>query len=235
MTITVGVVVFPGSNCEQDAVDAVRTIMQCDAKRLWHNDTDVTGVDAIIIPGGFSYGDYLRSGALARFSPIIQSIRAFAEAGKPVIGICNGFQILTEARLLPGMLQRNTSLRFQCDHAPLTVANTRTPFTQGFTHGQSLTLPIAHAEGNYTAPPEVLEQLEANGQVVFRYGREVNGSANRIAGICNAQGNVVGMMPHPERNIRQTPLWNGEGATVFTSLLQSLLQNTATPVACGMA
>jgi len=220
-----GIVVFPGSNCERDCHDAVTLYMKEQAVYLWHNDTDLAGVDCIILPGGFSYGDYLRSGALARFSPVMDSIRAFAVRGGPVIGICNGFQVLTEAHLLPGALMKNTSLEFQCQHVAMTVENNRTPFTTAYQAGQIITLPIAHAEGNYHADPEVIARLEGNGQVAFRYTSDVNGSVNRIAGICNERGNVLGMMPHPERNLwPQDNNWNGDGRGVFDSILRSALQ-----------
>lgn len=217
-----GVVVFPGSNCERDMADAVRLHLKEDLVFLWHNDTDLKGVDCVLLPGGFSYGDYLRSGAIARFSPVMESIREFAGKGGPVLGVCNGFQVLTEAHLLPGALMRNVSLRFQCAHVDVTVENTRTPFSAAYAQGQSLRLPIAHADGNYFADPETVQRLEDNHQVVFRYATEVNGSINRIAGICNEQGNVVGMMPHPERNLwAKDANWNGDGQGVFDSLLKA--------------
>ncbi len=218
-----GIVVFPGSNCERDLHDAIRLYLKEEAVYLWHNDPDLQGVDCVLLPGGFSYGDYLRSGAIARFSPVMESVRAFAEKGGPVLGICNGFQILTESHLLPGALVKNASLQFQCDHVALTVENNRTPFTTAYAPGQRLRLPIAHAEGNYYAEPEVVKRLEDNHQVVFRYVQDVNGSVNRIAGICNERGNVVGMMPHPERNLWQGENWNADGCAVFDSILRSAL------------
>lgn len=216
-----GVVVFPGSNCERDMLDAVRLYLKEEAVMLWHDETDLQGADCVLLPGGFSYGDYLRSGALARFSPVMESVRAFAEKGGPVLGVCNGFQVLTEARLLPGALVKNTSLQFQCDLVDVVVENVRTPFSNAYQPGQVLHLPIAHAEGNYVAPPEVVQRLEDQGQVVFRYVQDVNGSVNRIAGICNERGNVVGLMPHPERNLWQTPNLNGDGQGVFDSILKA--------------
>lgn len=220
-----GVVVFPGSNCERDMADAVRLYLKEDVCYLWHDDTDLHGVDAILLPGGFSYGDYLRSGALARFSPIMEQVRTFAKRGGPVLGICNGFQVLTESGLLPGALMKNASLRFQCEQVTLQVENNRTPFSRSYEADQMLQLPIAHAEGNYYAEPDVVARLEDNRQVVLRYVNDVNGSVNRIAGICNEQGNVVGMMPHPERNLWESgENWNGDGRGVFDSVIKSLLE-----------
>lgn len=224
-----GIVVFPGSNCERDMADAVTLHLKEEAVFLWHNEPDLKGVDCILLPGGFSYGDYLRSGAIARFSPVMDSVKQFADRGGPVLGVCNGFQVLTEAHLLPGALMKNASLNFQCDHVNLTVENNRTPFSQAFTAGQTLRLPIAHAEGNYFADPDVIQRLEDNHQVVFRYQDDVNGSINRIAGICNEKGNVVGMMPHPERNLwpaspSHEANWNGDGRGVFDSVLSAGLQ-----------
>lgn len=221
-----GVVVFPGSNCEKDMADAVRLHLKEEAVFLWHDDADLQGVDAILLPGGFSYGDYLRSGAIARFSPVMESVKAFAEKGGPVLGVCNGFQVLTEAHLLPGALMRNQSLKFQCQQVEVTVENNHTAFTTAYQPGQTLRLPIAHADGNFFADPDVVQRLEDNHQVVLRYTTEVNGSVNRIAGICNEKGNVVGMMPHPERNLWPTTElqggnWNGDGRGVFDSILQT--------------
>lgn len=227
-----GIVVFPGSNCERDCQDAITQYLKADAVYLWHNDTDLKGVDCILLPGGFSYGDYLRSGAIARFSPVMESVKVFADKGGPVIGICNGFQVLTEAHLLPGALLKNTSLQFQCEHVEMVVENNRTLFTTAYTAGQIIRLPIAHAEGNFYAEPDVISRLEDNGQVVFRYATDVNGAVNRIAGICNERGNVVGMMPHPERNLWPTPgqqggNWNGDGRGVFDSIIKAGLKAVA--------
>lgn len=224
-----GVVVFPGSNCERDMADAVKLYLKEEAVFLWHDDTDLQGVDCVLLPGGFSYGDYLRSGAIARFSPVMESVKAFAGKGGPVLGVCNGFQVLTEAHLLPGVLMRNTSLKFQCDHVDLVVENNRSLFSNAYQAGQTLRLPIAHADGNYFADPDVIQQLEDNHQVVLRYSADVNGSVNRIAGICNEKGNVVGMMPHPERNLWPASQphganWNGDGRGVFDSILKAGLQ-----------
>ncbi len=220
-----GVVVFPGSNCEKDMADAVRLYLKQDVTFLWHDATDLSGVDVVLLPGGFSYGDYLRSGALARYSPVMESVKAFADKGGPVLGVCNGFQVLTEAHLLPGALMRNQSLKFQCEQVDVVVESTRTPFTSQYQAGQRLRLPIAHADGNFVVDPDVLQRLEDNQQVVLRYTCDVNGSVNRIAGVCNQKGNVVGMMPHPERNLWPTSSaqggnWNGDGQGVFDSVLQ---------------
>jgi phosphoribosylformylglycinamidine synthase I len=226
-----GVVVFPGSNCERDMVDAARLYLKEDVELIWHEqDSDLRGFDAILLPGGFSFGDYLRSGALARFSPAMLAVKAFAERGGPVLGVCNGFQILTEAGLLPGALMRNASLQFQCQLIDLIVENNQTPFSRAYTPQQRIRLPIAHADGNYYASSDVLERLEGEGQVVLRYAEEINGSLNRIAGLCNSRGNVVGMMPHPERNLWPDALgssWNGDGQGVFESLRTVLSSVTA--------
>lgn len=194
-----GVVVFPGSNCEQDALRVASQVSGRPAERLWHKDRDLKGCDALIVPGGFSYGDYLRCGAIARFSPVMESVAAHAARGAPVLGICNGFQILTEAGLLPGVLQRNRSLKFICQSVQLDVVSTQTPFTRGYRVGETICLPIAHAEGNYYLDDAGLKALEDNGQVVFRYRQNPNGARHDIAGVVNAGRNVLGMMPHPER------------------------------------
>jgi phosphoribosylformylglycinamidine synthase len=220
-----GIVVFPGSNCDQDCHDAITKQLGGEAVYLWHDQTDLQGVNLLILPGGFSYGDYLRCGAIARFSPIMKEIKAFAKAGNPVIGICNGFQILTEAGLLPGTLLRNRSLRFQCDRrARLVVENAETRFTVLYRPRAVVEMPVAHAEGNFYAEPEVIDRLERNGQVVFRYVEDVNGSVNRIAGIINESGNVLGMMPHPERNLWADPAagWAGDGRPLFDSLYRTI-------------
>ena len=222
-----GIIVFPGSNCERDSYDAVTQGLNEEAVYLWHQDTDLNGVDAIILPGGFSYGDYLRSGALARFSPIMQSVKTFANQGRPVLGICNGFQVLTEAALLPGTLTRNTSLQFLCQNVSMRVENNTTRFTRHYESGQTITIPVAHAEGNYFAEPEVIDYLEENEQVVFRYTDDINGSINRIAGITNTPGNVLGMMPHPERTLWPGAQSSGDGLKLFQSLHQSILESLA--------
>ncbi len=202
------VIVFPGSNSDRDAYHAAGAVLGEQASLVWHKDTDLDGADAVILPGGFAHGDYLRTGAIARFSPIMPAVSAFAARGGPVLGICNGFQVLLEAGLLPGAMVRNRGIKFISRLVPVLVEATDTPFTRGCTPGQVLQMPIAHGEGNYYAPPDVIADLERNRQVVFRYvdehgqagpGANPNGSANGIAGICNAERNVVGLMPHPER------------------------------------
>jgi phosphoribosylformylglycinamidine synthase subunit PurQ / glutaminase len=223
----IGVVVFPGTNCDQDCGEAVTTIMGRPLRWLWYaNPSDVTpDLAAIILPGGFSYGDYLRSGAIAALSPIMTEVRRFAEAGRPVAGICNGFQLLTEAGLLPGALTRNIGLNFLCQQRTrLVVEATDTPFTQGYTHGQVVEYPIAHGDGCYTIDLDGLQSLTDKGQVVFRYVDEVNGSVDRIAGVSNRRKNVVGLMPHPERNLLKRPQLGqtGDGVAFFTGLSQML-------------
>ena len=224
----VGVVVFPGSNCDQDAYHAAVDVLGQQAEYIWHKDTDLKGADVLILPGGFAHGDYLRVGAMARFSPVMASVRAFAAAGGPVIGICNGFQILLEAGLLPGAMLRNRTLKYRCEHVYLRVEQTDTPFTRSARPGQVLRIPIGHGEGNFYAPPDLLERLEANRQVVFRYtdpqGRlddewNPNGSVNAIAGICNDQRNVVGMMPHPERAC-EALLGGTDGLVILESMVR---------------
>jgi phosphoribosylformylglycinamidine synthase len=224
-----GVVVFPGSNCDEDAWYAARDLFGQDADYLWHKDTDLKGADVLILPGGFAHGDYLRTGAMARFSPIMGPVRAFAARGGPVLGICNGFQILLEAGLLPGAMLRNAGLKYRCEHVHLRVEQTDTPFTGAARTGQVLTIPIGHGEGNYFAPPDMLGQIEAGHQVVLRYtdpdGRvdeawNPNGSVGAIAGLCNAARNVVGMMPHPERAC-ETLLGGTDGRVIFESVIRA--------------
>lgn len=223
----IGVVVFPGSNCDQDALDVAAAVTGVPSVPLWHESEDLAGCDAVVIPGGFSYGDYLRTGAIARFSPIMAAVGRFAAAGHPVLGICNGFQILCEAGLLPGALLRNAGLRFVCRPVHLRVETLSTPFTGGCEKGEVLRLPIAHGDGNYFATPEVLDRLEHRQQVVFRYCTPAgavtpeanpNGSARNIAGICNEGRNVVGLMPHPER-ASASALGSADGLRLFESLL----------------
>ncbi|WP_225046972.1 phosphoribosylformylglycinamidine synthase subunit PurQ [Lacticaseibacillus kribbianus] len=214
------VISFPGSNCDEDLVWALNTVCGQDVDLVPASATALDGYDLVLLPGGFSYGDYLRSGAIAKFAPIMPAVRRFAAAGGYVIGICNGFQILTEAGLLPGALQANTSLKFICEPEPLTVANAATAFSSAYSDGQSLTLPIAHGEGNYYADAATLAALEANHQVVFRYAANPNGSLNDIAGIVNARGNVLGMMPHPERAV-EALLGGTDGLGVFQSLIDA--------------
>lgn len=214
-----GVLVFPGSNCDRDVAYVTRDLLGQPTRMVWHQETDIADLDVIIIPGGFSYGDYLRCGAIARFSPVMQQVIDHAQAGKFVLGICNGFQVLTEAGLLPGALTRNQDLHFICDRAPLTVERTDIPWTQAYTTNETITLPIAHGEGRFYADKYTLAALEDHGQVVFRYaGNNPNGSLNNIAGICNRQGNVLGMMPHPER-AADTSLGSTDGLRLFQGLL----------------
>jgi phosphoribosylformylglycinamidine synthase len=221
-----GVVVLPGSNCDHDAVHVARDVLGAEVEVLWHKETDLRGADCVIIPGGFAYGDYLRAGALAKFAPVMEPIRRHAAGGGLVFGICNGFQVLTEAGLLPGALMRNEHLRFVSRDVFLRVEETDTPFTCELERGAVLRVPIAHGEGNYFADDAVLDDLERNRQVIFRYcdaeGRVTresnpNGSARNIAGICNAGRNVLGMMPHPER-CAETLLGNTDGFGVFRSI-----------------
>jgi len=199
MSVSVGVVSFPGSNCEADVIEAIDTVGGASADILWHGDSSVGAFDAIVLPGGFAHGDYLRPGAIARFSPVMQAVSAFAASGGPVLGICNGFQVLTEAGLLPGALQKNAGLKFICGPADLVVSSTASVLTQAASIGDVLSVPINHFEGNYTCSSETLSDLEANGQIILKYAANPNGSVADIAGITNRSGNVVGLMPHPER------------------------------------
>ena len=225
-----GIVVFPGSNCDEDAFHASRDVFGQEAQYLWHKDADLKGSDVVILPGGFAHGDYLRTGAMARFSPIMPEIKAFAASGGPVLGICNGFQILLEAGLLPGAMLRNKGLKYRCEHVHLRVEQTDTPFTSAATAGSVLRIPIGHGEGNYFAPPDLLERIEANRQVVLRYTDPAgqvdddawnpNGSVNAIASVCNDTRNVVGMMPHPERAC-ETLLGGVDGRVVFESIVKA--------------
>jgi phosphoribosylformylglycinamidine synthase I len=214
----VGVVVFPGSNCDHDAFHVMRHVLGVDTEFLWHKDRDLKKSDAIVVPGGFSYGDYLRCGAIARFSPVMEEIAAFAQKGGRVLGICNGFQILTEARLLPGALMENVTRKFICRTVDLNVDNADTPFTRKYKKGEVLRMPVAHAEGNYFIDDEGLERLENEGQVVFRYMENLNGARHEIAGIVNDRGNVLGMMPHPER-AAEILLGSEDGRRLFESFL----------------
>ncbi|MEW5783798.1 MAG: phosphoribosylformylglycinamidine synthase subunit PurQ [Bacillota bacterium] len=223
-----GVIVFPGSNCDLDAYYLVKDVLREPVGYIWHEETGVDGYDALILPGGFSYGDYLRSGAIARFAPVMAAVADFAQRGGLVLGICNGFQVLTEAGLLPGALYRNAHLQFRCRQIYARVENNQLPFTGAARPGQVLRLPIAHGDGNYFAGPELLPRLKANNQVVFRYveqdGRvsaaaNPNGSEDNIAGVCNAAGNVLGLMPHPER-AGEALLGSADGLVVFRSMLE---------------
>jgi phosphoribosylformylglycinamidine synthase len=222
-----GVITFPGSNSDEDAILAVTDVLGQEAVRLWHKDHDLQGADVVILPGGFSYGDYLRAGAIARFSPIMREVIAHADRGAPVIGICNGFQIACEAGLLPGALLRNQSLQFVSELCRVRVESSDTRFTNQYERGQILRLPIAHGEGRFTADEATLDQLEQNGQVVFRYvnaageidtAADPNGSARAIAGIVNERGNVLGLMPHPER-AAESIVGSADGVPLFESVL----------------
>ena len=224
------VIVFPGSNCDHDTYYAVKNVLGMEAELVWHKDTSLHGADVVVLPGGFAHGDYLRTGSIACFSPIMTEVKRFAEAGHPVIGICNGFQILLEAGLLPGAMLRNRSLKFQCEQVFVRVEQVDTPFTVACQQAQVLRIPIAHGEGNYYAEPEVVECLEANRQVLFRYttpagvvmpGANPNGSVNAIAGLCNVTRNVVGLMPHPERSCEDI-VGSAEGLVIFKSVVQAV-------------
>ncbi len=217
MTARVGVVLFPGSNCEFDAVEAIRHLGG-DAEIVWHEASSLAGFDAVIIPGGFAHGDYLRPGAIARFSPVMEAVTAFAADGGPVVGICNGFQILTEAGLLPGALQKNAGLKFRCDTAILRVESTNSALTNEATLGAELRIPINHFEGNYTCSTETLAELRDADRIVLRYVENPNGSVDDIAGVCNEGRNVVGLMPHPERASHEL-LGSTDGRPLLLSLL----------------
>ncbi len=234
-----GIVVFPGSNCDHDAYHAVKHVLGQPAEYLWHKDADLKGADVIVLPGGFSHGDYLRCGAIARFSPIMREVQAFADRGGPVLGVCNGFQVLLEAGLLPGAMLRNRSLKFQCEPVHIRVEQTDTPFTCMAHVGQVLEIPIAHGEGNYFAEPEVIARLEANRQVVFRYttmagevtdAANPNGSAASVAGLCNEARNVVGLMPHPERACERS-LGSADGRVILESAIQWVANGPVRPAA----
>lgn len=225
-----GVVVFPGSNCDEDCVDVLRDVLKQEVVALWHQETRLHGCDCVVLPGGFSYGDYLRTGAIARFSPIMRSLAAFAKDGGLVLGICNGFQILLESGLLPGAMLRNTSLRFICRYVTMRVERTDTPFTNRFRSGQVVRMPIAHNEGNYVVETKTLKALQMHRHVVFRYcdadgqvtaSSNPNGSTDSIAGLCNAAGNVLGLMPHPER-ASEPELGSADGRLIFESLINAM-------------
>ena len=217
-----GVVIFPGSNCEQDCFYAVQSVLGKPAEYIWHQEISVKGFDAVILPGGFSYGDYLRTGALAKFSPVMNAIADFAKKGGLVFGICNGFQILTESGLLPSALLRNVGLKYVCKFENLITENTDTPFTNLLTPGQRLLVPIGHGDGNFFADAETLKRIEDNGQVVFRYETNPNGSLNNIAGIVNEGRNVLGMMPHPDRS-SEAILGSADGKLIFESMINALV------------
>jgi phosphoribosylformylglycinamidine synthase subunit PurQ / glutaminase len=214
------IVVFPGSNCDHDAYHATTAVIGQQAEMIWHKETDLRGADAVILPGGFAHGDYLRTGAIARFSPVMDAVRDFAAAGGPVVGICNGFQVLTEAGLLPGALQKNVRLKFRCDTVVCRVETSRSVLTHGVEVGTELRLPINHFEGNYTCDAETLDRLRAEDRVVLRYVDNPNGSIDDVAGVSNEAGNVVGLMPHPER-ASEMILGSADGAVLLTALLRA--------------
>ena len=227
----VGVVVFPGSNCDHDTQHVLEHVCRQEARFVWHKDSDLTGLDAVVLPGGFAYGDYLRTGAIARFSPVMRAVSEFAKKGGPVLGICNGFQILQEAGLLPGAMLRNRAVKFLSQPVHVRVERDDTIATAGLARGTVLTMPIAHGEGNFYLPDEELDRLEGEGRVVFRYttrdgllddAANANGSSRAIAGVCNASRNVVGLMPHPER-AAEPELGSADGRLVFEALIRSLV------------
>lgn len=216
-----GVVVFPGSNCDADCHYVLDQVLGQQVRYVWHQETDLGDLDCLILPGGFSYGDYLRTGAIARFSPVMAAVERFAASGRPVLGICNGFQILLEAGLLPGAMRRNAGLLFRCHDSYLRVEKASTPFTNLCRPGQVLRVPVNHGEGNYYLDEDSLAELEARGQVAFRYVDNPNGSVNNIAGIINREGNVMGMMPHPER-CAEAVLGSADGRLIFASIINHL-------------
>jgi|ERR1700676_2944565 len=225
-----GVVVFPGSNCDHDAFYAISQVLHQPVEFIWHQSQDLLNSDAIILPGGFAYGDYLRTGAIARFSPVMKAVEKFAKAGGQVLGICNGFQILLEAGLLPGAMMRNSGLRYICRHVNIRIEQTDTPFTNASQHGQILRIPIAHNDGNYSCDEATLAELELNRQILFRYttpdgkndeAGNPNGSTGNIAGICNRERNVAGLMPHPERAV-EAALDSEDGLVIFKSMVEAL-------------
>ena len=217
----VGVVVFPGSNCDRDMFHVLTDVFNFDAQYYWHEKALPKNIDAVILPGGFSYGDRLRAGAIAAHSPIIKDIKKMAEKGIPILGVCNGFQILVEAGLLPGVLLKNESLNFMCEWTNLIVENNKTPFTNQFKLYEKIPIPIANGEGRYYVNNDTLKQLKKKNQIVFRYSKVVNGSSHKIAGVCNEEGNVVGMMPHPERAVESeiNPVDNKPSSLIFESLM----------------
>lgn len=236
-----GVVVFPGSNCDHDAFHAIGSVIGEPVEFVWHQSQEISGFDAIILPGGFAYGDYLRTGAIARFSPVMKAVERFARSGGLVLGICNGFQILLEAGLLPGAMMRNRGLRFLCRQVHIRVENAETPFTCAASQGQVLEIPIAHMEGNYFCDSATLSEIERNNQIVFRYVQadgapaglsdrqaNPNGSLAGIAGVCNRERNVAGLMPHPERAVEQR-LGSADGLVIFRSMVASLARGHAVP------
>ena len=221
--VKVGVIVFPGSNCDRDMHHVLSDVFKLDAELVWHTQELPKNLDAVVLPGGFSYGDRLRAGVIAAHSPVISDIKKMAEKGMPILGVCNGFQILVEAGLLPGALLKNTSLNFMCKWTELIVKNNKTPFTNKFKLNQRIPIPIANGEGRYYADKETLKSLRKNHQIVFTYCEEINGSSNNISGICNKAGNVVGMMPHPERAAE--PIINPKNSKPASMIFDSLLNN----------
>ncbi len=216
------VIVFPGSNCDRDIATALEDVTGTKPHMVWHGESELPqGIGLIALPGGFSYGDYLRCGAISARSPVVRAVVDAAERGMPVIGICNGFQILTEAGLLPGALMRNSGLNFVCRNVALTVDNGQSIFTSGYDTGETITVPVAHHDGNYFADPETLDRIEGEGRVAFRYAEDVNGSARSIAGLLNKSGNVLGMMPHPERRI-EAAHGGTDGRRLFEGLLEAV-------------
>lgn len=220
----VGVIVFPGSNCDRDMFHVLQDVFKLDVKYFWHEDKLPKNLDAVVLPGGFSYGDRLRAGVIAAHSPVISDVKKMADKGMPILGVCNGFQILVEAQLLPGVLLRNTSLNFMCRWTELIVENNKTPFTNQFKLKQKIPIPIANGEGRYYADKATLAQLKKNNQIVFRYGENINDSVFDIAGICNKEGNVVGMMPHPERAVEAeiNPKDSKPSSLIFESLITTV-------------
>jgi phosphoribosylformylglycinamidine synthase I len=215
------VLVFPGSNCDVDMYKAVEDCLDQPVEYVWYTQDNLDEFDCILLPGGFSYGDYLRSGAMASLAPVLTAVRKAASEGKLIMGVCNGFQVLTEARLLPGALRRNNKLKFRCEMVSLRVENNKTPFTSDYEEGEIIRIPIAHGEGNYYCDEETLQEMKANNQIVFRYeGENPNGSIDNIAGIMNKEGNVLGMMPHPERAVHEW-LGSADGKRMFTSILKT--------------
>jgi phosphoribosylformylglycinamidine synthase subunit PurQ / glutaminase len=237
------VIVFPGSNCDHDAYHAIKHVLGHDAQFVWHKETSLRGAEVVVLPGGFSHGDYLRTGAIARFSPVMDAVGKFAVGGGSVIGICNGFQILLEAGLLPGAMLRNRGLKFRCEHVSVRVEQVDTPFTFACRPGQVLRIPIAHGEGNYFTTPDELQRLEQNRQIVFRYVNAMgvvtdeanpNGSLNSIAGICNERRNVVGLMPHPERAC-ELSIGSSDGLIMFESVVAAHASGMLTDVGSALA
>jgi len=222
--VKVGVIVFPGSNCDRDMYHVLKDVFHLDAEYFWHEKGLPKNLDAVILPGGFSYGDRLRAGVIAAHSPIIEDVRKMAEKGIPILGVCNGFQILVESGLLPGVLLKNTSLNFMCQWTNLIVENNTTPFTNQFRLHQKIPIPIANGEGRYYVDEITLKKLKKNNQIVFRYDKVINGSSDRIAGVCNESGNVVGMMPHPERAVEPVinPIDSKPSSLIFESLLNTM-------------